>query len=126
MERGALLTMHNCGKAGCYLDDLISIGVSMWEPAQTSNDLASIKEKYGGKIVIGGGWDARGRLLEPDVTDEEIYESVRQAMLLLAPGGGYCFCGGFLGTAGHMDECMRKNAAVMKAAIEIGHSFYKH
>ena len=126
MERGALLTMHNCGKAGCYLDDLIAIGVRMWEPAQTSNDLDAIKKKYGNKIVLGGGWDARGRLLEPDCTDEEIYESVRDSMNRLAPGGGYCFCGGFLGAADQMDECIRRNLIVQKAVKEIGHSFYKH
>jgi hypothetical protein len=41
-------------------------------------------------------WDAKGELLADDAPDELIYESVKQTIETLAPGGGYAFCGGFM------------------------------
>jgi hypothetical protein len=123
-DRGLPITMHNCGKAECFFDDLVDIGVVMWDPAQTCNDLDAVKAKYGNKLVIAGGWDARGPLSQPDVSDEAIYESVRETINRLAPGGGYVFCGGFLGPMDNQ-ETMRKNMVLTGAVKEIGHSFYK-
>ncbi len=126
LDRGKFFTMHNCGKAECFIDDLVNIGVCQWDPAQTCNDLDAVRAKYGNKLVIAGGWDARGRLLEADCTDEEIYESVRESINRLAPIGGYLFCGGFLGSSDGMDECIRRNIVVQTAVKEIGRDFYKH
>lgn len=123
-DRGIPISFHNCGKCESQLDALVSIGVRLWDPAQTCNDLAGIKAKYGNKLVIAGGWDARGRLVEDDVTDEELYDSVRQVFDLLAPGGGYVFAGGFLGRRGD-PVAKHRNEVIHKAAAEIGRSFYK-
>ena len=71
-DNGIPITMHNCGKCECFLDDLVGIGVNLWEPAQTCNDLVGIKKKFGNRLVIAGGWDSQD-YLGPDVTDEEIY-----------------------------------------------------
>ena len=71
-----------------------------------------------------GGWDANGRLADPEVTDEEIRQSVRDSMDLLAPGGGYCFCGGYLGPVDD-PEVARKNAVVMDEVETYGRAFYK-
>jgi hypothetical protein len=116
--------MHNCGLSECFIDDWLSIGVNAWDPAQTCNDLDGIKRKYGNKLVLMGGWDARGNLASPDVTDEEIRLSVQDVMDRLAPGGGYAFCGGFLGAVDDT-EVARKNSVLFKAVREIGRSFYK-
>ena len=82
-DRGLPISMHNCGKCEGFFDDLVKISVSMWDPAQTCNDLVGIKKKYGNALVIAGGWDSRDHLLSDDVTYEEIYEytkgPVRQA-----------------------------------------------
>ncbi|AEF86821.1 putative veratrol:corrinoid protein metyltransferase [Treponema primitia ZAS-2] len=122
-DRGLPISMHNCGKSEAFFDDLVKIGVCVWDPCQTSNDVVGIKKKYGNKLIIAGGWDARGRLLEPDTTEEEIYESVRSTMNLLATGGGYAFSGQFLGP---MDDPVtrRKNGILSKAIKELGHAFY--
>ncbi|MDR0861301.1 MAG: veratrol--corrinoid protein metyltransferase [Oscillospiraceae bacterium] len=122
-DRGIPVSFHNCGKCEGLLEPLVDIGVRMWDPAQTCNDLVAVKQKFGNKLVIAGGWDGRGRLMEPDVTDEELYESVRVAFDKLAPGGGYCFCGGFLFAPGDK-EAARKNAVILRAVDELGHSFY--
>jgi hypothetical protein len=131
-ERGLKMTMHNCGKCEGIVDILVDdLGINMWEPAQTCNDLVAVKDKYFvnnkpgvQKLAIGGGWDGRGRLLEPDVTDEELLQSVHDTIDALAPGGGFAWCGGFLGAIDDK-EVMRKNMIVMGEAEAYGHSFYK-
>ena len=123
-DRGIPISFHNCGKCETLLDSLVNIGVRLWDPAQTCNDLPAIKKKYGNNLVIAGGWDAKGRLLDDDVTEEELYQAVQDTFDMLAPGGGYCFGGGFI--VAHGDEnAIRKNKIIHKAAYEIGHSFYK-
>lgn len=122
-DRGLPISMHNCGKSEVFFDDLVKIGVTMWDPAQTCNDLVGMKKKYGNKLVIAGGWDAQGRLLEADVTYEEIYASVKKQMDLLASGGGYCFLGAFLGNKGD-DTTVKKNAMLYKAYNELCRNYY--
>ncbi|MDR0862832.1 MAG: veratrol--corrinoid protein metyltransferase [Oscillospiraceae bacterium] len=123
-ERGLHMTMHNCGKCESVIPMLVDIGINLWDPAQTCNDLKGIKEKYGNKLVFAGAWDARDRLLEPDVTDEEIRQSVRDSMDTYAVGGGYCWNGAFLTAIGDA-ESQRKNDVLMDEVVRYGHSFYK-
>jgi hypothetical protein len=123
-DRGLPITFHNCGKCECFMDDLYNIGVTMWDPAQTCNDLDGFKRKYGNKLVLAGGWDASGRLLDDDVSEEEIYESIRASIERLAPGGGYVWAAGFLGPI-DSEACKRKNYIMDKAVNEIGRAFYK-
>ena len=122
-ERGLPITMHCCGHAQELTDAWLSIGVNQWNAAQTSNDLEAVKAKYGNKLVIAGGWDARGRLLEPDCTDEEIRQSIRDTIDRLAKGGGFMWCGGYLGAAGDM-EAMRRNMLLMEESGNYGDTFY--
>lgn len=124
-DRGIPITFHNCGKCETFLDDMLAIGVCAWDPAQTCNDLETIKKKYAGKLTVMGGWDARGRLLEDDVTDEEIRMSVCDTFNLLAPGGGYVWCGAFFGADPDDPVIARKNNILKAAVEELGNSFYK-
>ena len=124
LDRDIVLAMHNCGKCGSLMDIFAQMGITVWDPAQTCNDLKSIKEKYGNSMVIAGGWDGNGRLMEPDVTDEEIRQSVRDAIDAYAPGGGFCWRGGFLGAVGD-PEPVRKTGVVIDEATNYGRDFYK-
>ena len=117
-ERGLPITFHNCGRCEALLPPLVEeVGVTLWEPAQTSNDLAGIKARYGNRLVIAGGWEPTGRLLEADVTDEEIEASVRDTIMTLGPGGGYCFSGGYFGLMGD-EETARKSRVVQDAYLK--------
>ena len=124
-DRGLKMTMHNCGKCESILDYLVEMGINSWDPAQTCNDLEAVKAKYGNKLVIAGGWDARGRLLDPDVTDEEIIASVEETFNKYAPGGGFMWCGGFLGPFDD-EEVQRKNNVLHSAVERLSQSFYKN
>lgn len=124
-DRGIPITFHNCGKCEAFIDDMLSIGVNAWDPAQTCNDLKGIKAKYGNKLALMGGWDARGRLLDDDVTDDEIRQSIIDTVNTLAPGGGYAFCGGFMGSDPNDPIIAHKNEVLMGTFMELSHSFYK-
>lgn len=123
-DRGIPIAFHNCGKCEMFVESMVSIGVNMWDPAQPCNDLDGIKAKYANKLVIAGGWQARGRLLDKDVSDDELRESVRAVVERLAKGGGYAFMGGFLGPAGD-EETLRKNSVIWEMFNDIRYSFYK-
>jgi hypothetical protein len=122
-ERGLLMMMHNCGKSESFMDMLVGIGINSWDPAQTCNDLEGIKKNYNNKLVITGGWDARGRLLDPDITEEELRQSVRDTMDTLAVDGGYCWLGEFLSPIGD-EKAAWKNGILSDEAKKYGHSFY--
>ena len=124
-DRGLPITFHNCGKCESYMDMMREIGTTLWEPCQTCNDLPAIKKKYGNSLVLAGGWDARGRFLEPDCTDEELVESVRSTILTLADGGGYCFMGGFFAAPGD-EMAMHRSRLVQETFRELRYSIYQH
>jgi len=123
-NRGIPINFHNCGKSGAYFNDLVRIGVTSWEPVQLVNDILEIQKKFGRHLVIGGGWEGRGNLLNPNVTDEEIRESVRVAIDTYAPNGGYMFAGSF--TPGSMNDelAKHKNEVVQREVYDYGHKFY--
>ncbi|NMA25747.1 MAG: veratrol--corrinoid protein metyltransferase [Clostridiales bacterium] len=123
-DRGLPVEMHNCGRCEDFIDDWRDFGVVMWNPAQTSNDLPAVKKKYGRGLVICGGWDIVGDLQNPDVSEETVKESVYKAIDTYAPGGGYAFCGGFLGPAGD-EKTLRKNRWIQEAVDTYGREFYK-
>lgn len=74
LDRSMPIVMHCCGKCETLMDDWRDFGVQMWDPAQTCNDLVGIQKKYGADLMIAGGWDANGRLADPDIAEEEFKE----------------------------------------------------
>lgn len=93
-DRGYLAVHHNCGHFEEFLDDVVDMGFNAWDPAQSSNDLAGIKKKFGNKLMICGGLDLSRRLhLTAETTEEEIRGTVKKLLDELAPGGGYAFTG---------------------------------
>ena len=124
-NRGIPISFHNCGKCGVFFNDLVRIGVNAWEPVQLSNDILEIQKKFGRNLVIGGGWEGRGRLIADDVTDEEIRESVRVAIDTYAKNGGFMFAGAY--TPGSLDDerAKHRNEVLQREVYDYGHKFYK-
>jgi hypothetical protein len=124
IDRGIPVCMHLCGHGEDFAEDLVRVGVTAWENAQLSNDLHEIQKKYGRHFVVGGGWEGRGRLLDDDVTDEEIRQSVRDAIDAYAPAGGYMFNGAFTPRSLDDPETMRRNKVIVDEAYKYGRNYY--
>ncbi len=91
LDAGMRVTMHCCGKCDMFIDDWLDMGVSMWEPAQVTNDLVGVKKKYGRKMAICGGWDNTGPISMPGVSDEELREALMKYTDTFAPDGGFVY-----------------------------------
>ena len=91
---------HNCGKFEAFVPYIVDMGFNSWDPAQSSNDLLGIKEKYGRRLTICTGVQSNGFCSWPETTEVQIREEVRRVMDLYSPGGAYCFIGGILGPIG--------------------------
>jgi hypothetical protein len=100
-DRGYLAVIHNCGHFETFLDDVVDMGFNAWDPAQRSNDLATVKKKFGNKLMICGGLNTAVLLPHMDVTEDQVRGVVRNLLDELAPGGGYAFLSG--GAGGPMD-----------------------
>ena len=83
--------MHDCGKSECFIDDWLDIGVQLWEPAQTTNDVLGVKKKYGRKLIITGGWDNQGPIYYPETPDEELREEMIAEIDRMDLRGGFCY-----------------------------------
>ena len=124
MDRGMYVSMHCCGHCEIFVDVWVKdLNLVAWNPAQTSNDIMAIKQKYNNKLAICGAWDAQAHI-EELTTEDVIRQSVRDAIDKYAPGGGYAFCGGFLGAVG--DELAKqKNEWILTEAESYCRTFYQ-
>ena len=97
-EAGLPAEHHNCGAFWPFVKYIVDMGFNAWNPAQPKfNDLPAIKEEFGRKLVICGGFENNGMVSWQNTTEEEIRAEVRHSMDTLAPGGGYAFGGAVLG-----------------------------
>ena len=87
-----VLGHHNCGWFEPFLDDLVSMGVTFWNPVQSSNDSFAIKEKYGNGLVLCQGFETRFTKAGT-VTEEEIRAQFRDYVTKIAAGGGWAYSG---------------------------------
>jgi len=88
VEAGLPVGMHNCGHFELFLDDLVDMGCTFWDPVQSSNDAVAIKGKFGNNLALcTGGPDFR--FLGDDATEEEVRTLYREYCDALAPGGGF-------------------------------------
>ena len=124
VDRGLPVNMHLCGRGEDFIPDLIRIGVNCWEPVQLSNDIEGLQARYGRHLVIGGGWEGRGRLVELDVTDEEIRQSVRDAFDKYARNGGYMFAAAYTPMSRNDELTAHWNEVLQKEAWDYGHKLY--
>ncbi len=89
------INFHSCGSVAEIMGDLIECGMHVFNPVQASAagmELGLLKEKYGKDIVFwGGSYDAK--LIDPQATYEEVYQTVYQNIKILADGGNYIFSG---------------------------------
>lgn len=84
---------HSCGSVAALLDDFIEMGVDILNPVQCSAvgmDPATLKAKFGDKLVFwGGGVDTQMTL--PFGTPDDVRCEVRERVEILGKGGGFVF-----------------------------------
>ncbi|HEY9170883.1 MAG TPA: uroporphyrinogen decarboxylase family protein [Verrucomicrobiae bacterium] len=84
---------HSCGSVAALLDDFVEMGVDILNPVQCSAvgmDAATLKAKYGDKLVFwGGGVDTQQTL--PFGTPEAVRREVRERVDIFAKNGGFVF-----------------------------------
>ncbi|MCL1804335.1 MAG: veratrol--corrinoid protein metyltransferase [Eubacteriaceae bacterium] len=97
LEAGIPVAHHNCGHFELYCDELVDMGVTLWEPVQSSNDAVALKAKYGRNLALSGAFDGSPLMPQYDVTEEEVRAFVKARLDQLAPGGGYAWFGGIFG-----------------------------
>lgn len=89
ISHGIMVEHHVCGKVDDIIPDIIDTGATIWQTAQIMNDLLDIKEKYGDKLCIHGGWNSTGECCMEDATEEQVRAEVRRCVDTYAPGGNY-------------------------------------
>jgi hypothetical protein len=88
-ELGCLVCQHSCGKIDMIFEDLVEIGLDIYNPCQPCNDLAWLKQAYGDQVTFYGGLDSQFVLNRPGATADEVRAEVRRRIEELAAGGGY-------------------------------------
>ncbi|MHA1292678.1 MAG: uroporphyrinogen decarboxylase family protein [Promethearchaeota archaeon] len=85
-DSGAKFMLHSCGNIGELFKDFIEIGIDGVESLKPySNDLISLKHKYGDKIAFVGSIDDSHMLKYS--TPEEVKKIVTQSIKDLGPNG---------------------------------------
>lgn len=117
--------MHDCGKCESFIDDWLDMGVSLWEPAQVSNDLLGIQQRCRGRLSFAGGWDNQGPISYPNTPDEELAQALRDYIDRFAPGGGFCYMASVVGAQGE-PVFDRKMMLVQQVYEEYGRDWYRN
>ena len=85
---GRFTAQHSCGDLREILDDLIEIGLDVYQTFQPEiYDLLEYKQKLQGRLAIWGGISTQVHL--PFKSPEEIYRITKDTIDILGKGGGY-------------------------------------
>lgn len=97
LHREIIQTAHDCNimfmhHADCYcqpiVEDMVEIGVDIWQGAIPQNDICEIQRITEGKLPMIGGVDGPKIDIE-DITEEEIRAEVRRAFDEYCPGAPF-------------------------------------
>lgn len=89
IDCGMLVEHHLCGKCEQYIPDIIETGATIWQTAQPVNDLVKIKEQYGDRLLLNGGWNSIGDHNLPGATEEQVRSAVRECIDKYGKDGNY-------------------------------------
>lgn len=88
---------HGCGMlflhhADCFcqplVQDMVEIGIDIWQGAIPQNDIVEIQRMTGGKLCMVGGVDGQKIDVE-NISEAEIRAEVRRAVDTYCPGGRF-------------------------------------
>lgn len=123
LDRGLPVEMHNCGRCEDSIDDWIDIGVSAWDPAQVTNNLLGIREKYGRRLALIGCWDTSGPVSWLDSDDRLLRDALIEYVDTFAPGGGFCYNAYVMGARDDPDA-IRKMGIINEVYWDYARNWY--
>lgn len=87
-ELGMHVWIHSCGDNSPIMEDLIEIGVDVYNPFQPeAHDVYALKREYGARIAFEGGIGTQQLL--PRGTPEEIRAEIQRLCREVGRGGGF-------------------------------------
>ncbi len=86
-SRGVIAIHHADSYLVPIIDDMIEIGIQVWQGVLPENDIPALQKHVNGKLVLMGGIGAA--IDRPDSTEDEIRQYVRTALNTYCPGGHY-------------------------------------
>ncbi|MDR0917559.1 MAG: uroporphyrinogen decarboxylase (URO-D) [Oscillospiraceae bacterium] len=94
-SRGVLVQHHNDSISDDIVQDMVDLGIDMWQGPIPGNDFDKIVETVGNKLCLMGGFDM-GAIDRPDATEAEVKAHTRNVvdtyMPLLKKGGAFIPC----------------------------------
>ena len=88
-QAGKCVSMHSCGRVNELFDDLVEIGLNLFNPFQPEvMDVFALKKEYHGRLAFHGGMSIQ-KVLPFGTTDE--VRRATEALIDAGRGGGYIF-----------------------------------
>ena len=90
-DNGVIIMHHADSFLEPIVEDMVELGVDIWQGALPENDIPALQKKLNGKMTLMGGIDA-AIVDREDSTEEEIRAEVRRACTAYGPGGHFIPC----------------------------------
>lgn len=86
-EHGVIVMHHADSWCEPLAEDMVELGIDIWEGVLNTNDIAALQKQLGGRMTLMGGIDSV--IDRPDATEEEIRREVRSVCEKWGPGGHF-------------------------------------
>jgi hypothetical protein len=86
-ECGMYYEHHCCGKIVDLVEELVELGIDALNPVQIQNNPVKLKEKFGSRLTLCGGFDNQGVLDRLDASEEDIRRSLLKTLQDMSKGG---------------------------------------
>lgn len=90
-SRGVLIQHHNDSISGALAEDMVELGIDMWQGVLPQDDIPGIIDKTGGKLLLMGGIDMQ-KIDFPGATQEMVDAEVCHAIDTYMPLGSFVPC----------------------------------
>lgn len=90
-DNGVIILHHSDSHCELIVQDMIDIGMDVWQGVLPENDILRIQKEVDGKLILMGGINAP-LIDHGDFNEEAIRKEVRRACDEYVPGGGFIPC----------------------------------
>ncbi|MBO5657696.1 MAG: uroporphyrinogen decarboxylase (URO-D) [Agathobacter sp.] len=90
-SEGIIIMHHADSFLEPIIEDMVELGIDIWQGALPQNDLVALQKKINGRMIIMGGIDA-AIIDHKDIDEEIVRNEVRRACAEYLPGGHFIPC----------------------------------